>query len=391
MVLGSNRMTRVWAVAGVSIGVVAGVGALPADAVSGSSPVFRKPFLEAGTAKLGGYIDMEFVVDPETSTFDQHRFVPFIYAEVSEWVHVASEIEFEHGGSVSGDGGDGEIKLEFATMDLTLSEGLNFRGGVILSPLGRLNVHHDSPMLDLTDRPIVTRRVVPTTLSESGLGFYGTLYPSELTVLDYEVYLVNGFSEDVVSGGRLDMRAGRGSQSSDNNNHRSIVGRLGFSPRLGLNLGVSGHVGAYDDQGEERLTVVAFDGQLAHGPFELLGEGAVAKATIGASVEDPTPGTAPTDAGTAGFYAEARYHLFSGAVSRFPQSVFTAVARLDHVDRDTEADGALEQRITLGLNFRPTEDSVFKNDLVFGRTKGVEAGDWDDFEVGYRFSMATYF
>lgn len=371
----------------VAIGLLGScVGAVSAEGPN--SPIYRKPFLESGGARLGGYIDMEFIVDPETSTFDQHRFVPFIYAEVSEWVHVASEIEFEHGGAVSGDGGDGEIKLEFATIDLVLDEAFAFRGGVILSPLGRLNVHHDSPMLDLTDRPIVTRRVIPTTLSESGIGFFGTLYPTELSVLDYEIYLVNGFDANVVSGSRLDARAGRGSQGSDNNNSRSAVGRLGFSPRLGTTLGVSGHVGAYDDDGEEILSIVAFDAQTARGPFEFLGEVALAQAGLAEIAEEPGR---PAEAGAAGFYAEARYHFLAGALSRFPEAVFTAVARLDHVDRDTEADGVLEQRVSLGLNFRPTEESVFKNDLILGRTRGLDADAWTDFEVGYRFSMATYF
>ncbi|MEZ4647887.1 MAG: hypothetical protein R3E97_03725 [Candidatus Eisenbacteria bacterium] len=243
MAIGSQRMSQGRVVLSSAVGVVAGaIVATCAMGESGGSPVYRKPFLEAGTAKIGGYIDMEFVVDPTTSTFDQHRFVPFLYAEVSEWVHVASEIEFEHGGSVSGDGGDGEIKLEFATMDLTLAEGLNFRGGVILSPLGRLNVHHDSPMLDLTDRPIVTRRVIPTTLSEAGLGFYGTVYPSELTVLDYELYLVNGFTEDVVSAGRLDRGVGAGAkEETTTTTAPSSDGSASVRPRRNL---MSGHVGA---------------------------------------------------------------------------------------------------------------------------------------------------
>ena len=61
-------------------------------------------------------------------TLDQHRFIPFIYSEVSDRIHVTAEIEFEHGGLVKGKGeSDGEIKLEFTVMDLAFHEGLNFR------------------------------------------------------------------------------------------------------------------------------------------------------------------------------------------------------------------------------------------------------------------------
>ena len=46
---------------------------------------------------------------------------------------------------------DGEVKLEYAVMDFRLRDGLNFRGGVVLSPLGRFNLLHDSPLNDLTE------------------------------------------------------------------------------------------------------------------------------------------------------------------------------------------------------------------------------------------------
>jgi hypothetical protein len=107
-----------------------------------------------------------------------------VYAEVPN-LHVASEIEYEHGGAVAGDEEtDGEIKVEFATVDLKAADALNLRAGVILSPLGRLNVFHDAPMLDLTDRPLVDRDIIPTTLSEAGVGFFGQIFPSEQVVLE---------------------------------------------------------------------------------------------------------------------------------------------------------------------------------------------------------------
>ena len=57
--------------------------------------------------------------------------------------------------------------------DFRLSEALNFRGGVILSPLGSFNLLHDSPLNDLTARPVVSRQIIPSTLSEAGMGFFG--------------------------------------------------------------------------------------------------------------------------------------------------------------------------------------------------------------------------
>lgn len=349
-------------------------------------PTYKKPFLSRGGAAVGGYMDLEFRAGESGSTFDQHRFVPFIYAEVSDRVHVASEIEFEHGGFVAGDKEtDGEIKLEFATLDFTITEALNFRGGVVLSPLGRLNVLHDAPMLDLTERPLVTRHVIPSTLSESGLGFFGVVYPNEVWVVDYEVYLVNGFNQDAVTDGMLNLRSGRGSQKQDNNNARSVVGRLGVSPGLGTEFGASIHTGNYDDNGDNRLTIAAFDARFAWGPVEILGEGVLASA-------DYVDSTSTREsARSSGFYMEGRVHLLAGAIEALPQSVFTGVVRLDYVDRDREREGLDLQRITFGLNFRPTEETVFKNDLLLDRSRGVGATEWGDTETSYRFSIASYF
>ena len=93
---------------------------------------------------------------------------------------MASEIEIEEGGE--------EIKLEIAALDFEIHPALTFRGGVILSPLGRFNLAHDSPANDLTDRPLVSTEITGTALSEAGMGFYGALYPSANARIAYERY-----------------------------------------------------------------------------------------------------------------------------------------------------------------------------------------------------------
>ena len=124
-----------------------------------------KPHLResAHGTSIGGYIDHELFWNDKKKTFDQHRFIPFIHGEVSDRIHVMAELEFEHGGLVKGSGdSDGEIKLEFATLDISFAESFSYRGGVILSPLGKFNLIHDSPLNDFTNRPLVAREIVPT-------------------------------------------------------------------------------------------------------------------------------------------------------------------------------------------------------------------------------------
>ena len=351
--------------------------------------LYDKPYIKrAGRGvAVGGYMDHEFEYNEGGgNTFDQHRFIPFIYGQVSEHVRVTAEIEFEHGGLVAGGKNsdtDGEIKLEFAVMDFTFSEAFNLRGGVILSPLGAFNLQHDSPLNDLTQRPTVNRQIMPSTLSESGMGFYGTFFPSEMSVASYEIYVVNGFNEGVInSSGALRIRSGRGSQKADNNKGKSIVGRFGFSPSLGVNFGASLHTGAYDNAGDNTLTIAGLDTKLSRGIFEFQGEYALARADIDRAVH-PTAADAQQ-----GVYGQFNVHF--GHDKMLPESVWTAVARLDWVDYNSDLDGDSEMGLTLGLNFRPVEDAVLK--LDYTSTWKTPAGGVRSDATGRLFlSMATYF
>ncbi len=327
---------------------------------------YDKPYINdgGGGALLGGYIDHELLWNREKKTFDQHRFIPFIHAEVNERIHVLAELEFEHGGVVKGSGeSDGEIKIEFAALDIAFSEALTYRAGIILAPLGGFNLNHDSPLNDLTNRPLVAREIVPTTLSESGMGLFGTLYPGEVAVLDYELYVVNGFNGNAATS----LRAGRGSLKSDNNEQKSLTGRVGYSPFLGLQMGGSFHVGAYDDAGSRRLGIYALDAVYSRGPFEARGEYATASVD-GAEFDVRS-----------GYYAQVGYHFLPGALEAFPNSICTASLRYDAIDLGSRD----ETRITFGFNWRPIEETVLKIDY--------ETYEQDGDKSGLLLSVASYF
>jgi hypothetical protein len=357
-----------------------------------SSPIYDKPYL-TGSGRgiaVGGYIDMELEV-PEhgTSTFDQHRFIPFITGYVGDRVTVSAEIEFEHGGHIKGaeDGDtDGEIKLEYAVVDYRFGQLANFRGGVVLSPLGRFNVLHDSPLNDLTARPVVSRQLIPSTLSESGMGLFGDFAAGEEGQFDYEAYFVNGFDEGIISGDpgeeKLRLRSGRGSQKQDNNNDKSFVGRLGYSPTVGAELGLSAHTGNYDDADRHRLTIAALDGKFTFGPVELQGEAALADVDVDRRAY---PDLAEKQRGA---YGQVNWHVLHDALLK--GSLYTLVARGDWMDYDADRDGDSEDGLTLGLNFRPTEETVFKLDYNWRRVT-PRGGERLDAAGRLFFSVATYF
>ena len=165
--------------------------------------VYAKPFVAAPKAIVGGYMDIQYRSQRKgsiengygglTNNFDQQRFVPFIFADITEHVKFASEIEIEHGIREEG-GPDRELEfgLEFAHIDYLVKEPFNLRAGILLLPIGKFNLLHDSPLNDLTDRPLVSQFIIPTTVAETGAGFYGTIYPGRTGKVDYEFYVTTG-------------------------------------------------------------------------------------------------------------------------------------------------------------------------------------------------------
>ena len=407
--------------------------------LQGGRTIYARPFVKAPKTILGGYIDFTLSkcdnggardCDPK-SGFDQERFVPFFYSQVTDRLSVAAELEIEHGGP-QGNQGDGDIKMEFATMDYRFNDAFNLRGGIILVPMGRFNLIHDSPLNDLPLRPMVSRSILPSTFAESGLGFFGTIYPTALSKIDYEFYVVNGFVGD---NGQLNVgelqadgslkggsgtRGSRGSLKKDNNENKAIVSRVSFSPMLGVEMAGSVHHGKWDKEDKYDMTLWAIDGALQRGPFELMGEAAwgnvegpryVAVAggsTVFTSDDDDSARRRVTTEGDKvfktpesmfGYYVQLNYHFMPEGLTRalpsyFGQdSTFTGILRYGRADADTETDlnnSTDEERVTLGLNFRPVEDSVIKFAYTWNR-RGVNnpAGSTD--HDGFQFNLSSYF
>lgn len=370
--------------------------------IASARGIAGKPFVRrfgSGTS-IGGYVDLEFSNNftTQSRSFDQRRLVPFIYSEITDRLHFGTEIEFEHGVKIeNADGeaeGAGEIAVEFATMDYRFLEGLNLRAGVILSPLGRFNLMHDSPINELTERPLVSRQVIPSTLSEAGAGLFGTLYPTGTSLLSYEIYAVNGFNSEVGapgSNGRLPIRDAAGKRGDiDGRAPIDIVGRLAFSPLLGLEVGASAHGGPYgDDLNEQKsrnATIWALDGTFNRGAIDLLSEFARLNVNLDPAVQGPTVGD-----GREGFYFQGNYHFGQGWLAPKSSSSFTGVLRYDWVDYNRGVQGDDERRGTVGLNWRPVPDAVFKTEFQFAQTKPLLQSSYGNDARKLTLSLATYF
>jgi hypothetical protein len=383
--------------------------------------IYAKPFLAAPKATVGGYVDVMYnnlsrpnLDNPSRNSFGQQRMVPFIYADITDHVKFATEIEMERGGTGAPQSGDGTIQIEFAQMDYLVTEAINLRAGILLMPVGKFNLLHDSPLNDLVDRPMVSRIIIPSTWFEAGAGIYGTLYPTSLSKLDYEVYAVNGMSQSAGTITDQGVRGARGSVSRDRDDSKAIVGRVAFSPMLGIEVAGSGYHGQYRAAagavGQGYIDIFALDWTLQRGPFEVIGESAWT------SITRNTNGTANAPSNMQGYYIQGNYHfmpdfLKKWAPSHFTDaSTFTAVVRWEQVDTDTNdktrfaAGGGNRrelERLTLGLNFRPIEDTVFKFDWQFNTQKNatglIQSADFSTNASqplngnGFLIQAATYF
>lgn len=158
--------------------------------------IYSRPFLNIGKTPVavGGYLEANWQYLVTDGVTDGHQFqVPrmtlFVSSAISRRIKFLSEIEFEEGGRT--------ISIEFASLDVELYPLLNFRGGIIMNPIGAFNQNHDGPKWEFVDRPISATQMLPATWSNSGFGIYGKNYKGNWMV-GYEAYLSGNFDNSII-------------------------------------------------------------------------------------------------------------------------------------------------------------------------------------------------
>lgn len=158
--------------------------------------VYNRPFMQYGKipVAIGGYLEANTQYEvkdgvSEGLSFQMRRMTLFISSSIHRKIKFLSEIEFEDGTK--------EINIEFAALDIQLHPLLNFRGGIIMNPIGAFNQNHDGPRWEFVDRPLSATQLLPATFSNVGFGFYGKTYKPDF-VWAYEVYLTNGLNDRII-------------------------------------------------------------------------------------------------------------------------------------------------------------------------------------------------
>jgi hypothetical protein len=301
--------------------------------------VYNRPLLAAGKlpVSLGGYVEANYQYLNKNGVSEGHQFqmrrlTLFVASSISKRIKFLSEIEFEDGTK--------EINIEFASIDFELAPLLNFRGGVVMNPIGSFNQNHDGPKWEFVDRPISATQMLPATWSNVGFGVYGKKYSKDW-VYGYELYLTNGFDESIISNSQNKTYL-PASKANPERSEESFNGVPLLTAKFALRnnrigeIGISYMGGVYNKFQEDGLildkkrniNVYAIDFNTSFSKTKTFINGEWAWV----NVDIPPTYTEQFGRAQQGGFVDIVQPIFSKPVFGFEKSVFNAALRLEYVD-----------------------------------------------------------
>ena len=197
------------------------------------NPLGRAPAI-SGSA-FGGYGELTLNVPSNgPGVVDLRRLVLFFGHNFTDRIRFYSEFEVEHAVASSTD--QGEAEVEQAYLDGLLSKRLNLRGGLVLMPMGIVNVYHEPPSFNGVDCPDVDQFVIPSTWREPGIGIFGEIAEG----LRYQLYFVNGFNANGFTAESA-IREGHQEAQLAHAGDYGAIARVDYEPRLGTVIGASAY------------------------------------------------------------------------------------------------------------------------------------------------------
>jgi hypothetical protein len=356
----------------------------------------NKPALQ-GTG-IGGYGELVLNVPSNApAVVDMRRMVVYLGHNFNDRIRLYSEIEIEHAVSSASD--KGEVEVEQAFLDFMGWRPLNFRAGILIMPVGIINVYHEPSTFNGVDRPDTDTLIIPSTWREPGAGVFGAW-----RWLRYQVYAVNGFNATGFSPD-TGLREGHQEAQLAFGHDWGVVGRLDFEPVLGANFGASFYY-ANADQGQPQflgnhisVTIAEADARWRWRGLEARAELAsvwIGNAGLLSDVQraaggplGPFPG--PVADQMLGGYVEVGYNVLQPVHPRWGTMV-VPFARYEHTDTQfdvpapyTRALGNRRDTITAGVTVRPIAEVAVKLDYQRRYTDAAVDSTIDQFNVGLAF------
>lgn len=366
--------------------------------------VYNRPFLTTDKlpVALGGYLEANSFYSSEDGvseglSFQARRLTVFMSASISKRIKFLSEIEFEDGTK--------EIGIEFAAMDVTFHPVFNFRGGIIMNPIGAFNQNHDGPKWEFVERPDVAVNMLPATWSNAGFGLFGKTHKKNW-VFGYEVYLTNGFDNSIIDNedNKTFLPAVKENKErfEESNNGKALVtGKLAIKNRKIGEIGFSYMGGVYNKFEDDGLTIdeqrrldvfaVDFNTTIKKTATYIVGEYVVA------TIDVPDTYTQQFGSKQQGFFVDVVQTVFKRKILDWENASFNLAARLDYVDwnigtfKETGTNiGEDLWAISPAISFRPTSQTVFRLNYRYQWQKDI-LNNPPSLSAAWLFGFSTYF
>lgn len=228
--------------------------------------------LDIGRFAIAGYGDVSYVDtdDPNSNSNVESRFVPIFLFQLSEKIHIESELEFS-----IGEDGETEVELEYADIHYFLNDNTTITAGKFLLPFGQYGPNlHPSWINKLVAGPGVyghggngTLQPLIPVFSDTGVNVRNSFNLGSGKLFT-DFYIVSGPREEeedpagetVVEGGHgsipeVGFEAGQG----DNNGNKAFGGRVAYALLPSIEIGYSFYNGAYSNDGSLDYSASAID------------------------------------------------------------------------------------------------------------------------------------
>lgn len=345
---------------------------------------------------IGGYGEIHYnqELDSEVrnnGSLDVHRLVMLFGYNFNERTSFVTELEFEH---------VKEVYVEQAFLNYKINNFINFRGGLLLVPMGIINEYHEPTTFNGVERPGVDKYIAPTTWREIGLGFTGNITAVNLK---YQAYLMNGFNG--YDNGSAKLNGSNGLRKGRQKGAESYISSPNFTAKVeyygvrGLNIGVSGYFGKtqstlFDGLQKDSVEAVSaadsslvgvamlgLDARYSISGLHVRGQFYYNSLSNTNQFNEFTKDADGNfnDLGSAmiGYYFEAGYNVFKLMPSMKTELI--PFARYEHYNTQQKVESGIDASdknnvnvITTGLSWKLAKGAVLKADMQFKKTAAAE-------------------
>lgn len=366
--------------------------------------VYNRPFIQMGKmpVALGGYVESNtsyFGTDGviEGLSFQIPRLTLFLSSTIKRRIKFLSEIEFEEGGK--------EISIEFASMDIEFHPLFNFRGGVIMNPIGAFNQNHDGPKWEFISRPISATQIIPSTWSNVGFGIFGK-YAKSNVVLAYEFYLTNGFDDRIIANDQNRTWLAASKQNPERfeesfNGVPLVTAKTALRHRKIGELGLSWMGGVYNKFEEDgleldkrrRVDLLAIDFNTTIPKINTY----INAEWVWAMVDVSQTYTQQFGNRQQGGFIDIVQPVIKRKILGWKNSTFNVALRTEYADFNVgtfkETGGNISDQVVAivpGISFRPSQQTVIRFNYRYHWQTDI-LGNPASRTAGYQFGFSTYF